>query len=150
MISVSSDSADVGSTYTGISQLGREYNDGLVLNSENTLLIVLGKNRLPALNILDGMVTSDTDWSRNHIRVDILVRNDNATMTPLEVRNLGRYRKISYSKTKMDITVIGFMSSAIQQDETYTEQWKKRFETVWKSEDSGYLEGRGNDKCSWY
>lgn len=58
---------------------------------------------LSALQIICGMEIYVMNWERDHIRVALLERNENASMKPREVINLRRSQNISSSKTKKDI-----------------------------------------------
>lgn len=87
-----------------------------------------------ALQIICGMLTYETSWARDHIRVALIICNENTTMKPWEVKNLSRYQNIPSSKTKMDISCFVLMSSAIRIIYRLNKGGKWMFRGTWKGQ----------------
>lgn len=68
------------------------------------------------------------NWARDHIRVSLIVSNQNANMTPWKVINFSRLRNLSSMKTRKNISFIELESSVIRYDETFIKMCKIPFE----------------------
>lgn len=79
---MSFESEHVAGKYSRDSKFWREEMNRLVLKSDMTLAIADEEHRLSALQIIGGIVISKTNWSRDHIFVEILLSNDNGVMKP--------------------------------------------------------------------
>ena len=71
---------------------------------------------------------ADLNWTKDRIRVALLVRKDQHVMTSWEVIILSRTRNISSSKTKKDSSFIDLMSSVIRYAEAFSEEYKTSFQ----------------------